>query len=242
MNTRLEMLHAADAILKENPEPKTPSVRIRYRGQRPALNWLKKQDEKAAAALWRVARQRLPLDAANDNQANAKGLGVDRRKDGKARGKNPDPRSLDAYLAIPGIVPRLGDAEPKPVSLSQWDGESRGITIKCQDWLHPDAVFTDRTAFSFHPCAIAPGAMFLGSIGGLGQPKMGKTRGDVRRVEDGTIAKPPSEIDVVIETTLAGGNLADVGRALGANGGHADRRGRRAVLAAGKWAIKAIAA
>lgn len=236
--TRKEMLAEADAILKANPEPKTPAVRIRYRGQRPAWNWLRKQDEKGAAALWLVCRDRLPPEAANDNQPT-KGMGVDRRKDGNPRGKNPDPRSLDAYLALPSVIPRLGDAEPQPIRRAGWDGESRGISIKPQ-----------RDVFNFHPdcrfgyCApaIAEGAIFLGAQGGLGQPKMGKRRGDVRRLDEPAMPAPSEEVDTVIEAVLAGATVAGVGEALGANGGYADRRGGAALLAAAKWARAALAA
>jgi hypothetical protein len=238
MSTRKEMLAAAEAILKANPEPKNPAVRIRYRGGRPAMNWLKKHDEKGAAALWLVARDRLPPEADNDNEPT-KGKGIDRRKDGKPRGRDPDPRSLGAYLALPCDKPRLGDAPPEPIRRAGWDGESRGITIKPQ-----------RDVFDFHPncrfgfCApaIANGAIFLGAEGGLGQPKMGKQRGDVRRVDGPDLPKPPEEVDTVIETMLSGGNVADIGKALGARGGHADRRGGAALLAAGRWAKMALAA
>lgn len=41
--TRKEMLTAADAILKANPQ-KRATTRIRYRGGRPALTWMKKHN------------------------------------------------------------------------------------------------------------------------------------------------------------------------------------------------------
>jgi hypothetical protein len=238
MSARKQMLAKADAILKANPEPKTPAVRIRYRGQRPAWNWLSKQDEKGAAALWLIARDRLPPEADNDNQPS-KGMGMDRRKNGKPRGRDPDPRSLDAYLALPSVKPRLGDADTEPARTGNWDAEYRGITIKPQRTefdLHPDC------RFGFFAPVIAEGAIFLGSIGGLGQPKLGKKRGDVRRVDAPDVARPPEEVDTVIEVVLSGGNVADVGKALGATGGYADRRGGSALLAAGKWARMAVAA
>ncbi|MFH1797605.1 MAG: hypothetical protein ABIK36_06425 [Pseudomonadota bacterium] len=245
--SRRQVMAEADEILRANPAA-TVATRIRYRGGRPALNWLAKQDEKGAAALWRIASTRLPSAAndnipvaANDNNADAKGLGVDRRKDGKPRGKKPNSRSIEAYLAMPAVQPRLGDAEPSRTRVGNWDGASRGVSIKSQEWIYPDAVFTHETRLSFHPPAIAPGAFFLGSVGGLGQPKIGKQRGDIRRVDEGTVSAPPDEIDIVVETVLARGNLADVGRALGAKGGYADRKGRAALLAAGKWAVKALA-
>ncbi|MES0063431.1 hypothetical protein [Mesorhizobium sp. M0041] len=80
--TRKEMLVAADTILKANPVEKSTAIRIRYRGGRPALTWMKKHNATGAAALWLVARERLP-QAANDNLPIEAGLNVDRsRKDG----------------------------------------------------------------------------------------------------------------------------------------------------------------
>lgn len=237
MTSRKDMLHLADAILKANPEPKQPAVRIRYRGGRPAMNWLRKHDERGAAALWLVARDRLPPEAANDNEPSATSL--DRRKDGKPRGRNPDPRSLEAYMDLPAVKPRLGDAEPEPAHCGNWDGESRGITIKPQ---RPDMPFHPDCRFGFCAPAIASGAIFLGAEGGLGQPKIGKNRGDVRRVDEPEKPQPSEEVDAVIEAMLAGGNVADVGKALGAKGGYADRRGRAAILAAARWAKTALAA
>ena len=238
--TRKEMLQVANDILKANPEPKQPAVRIRYRGGRPAMNWLRKHDAKGAAALWLLARERLPLEAANDNASagDAKGMGLDRRKDGKARGKDPDPRSLEAYMALPAVQPRLGDAEPELVLAGNWDAEMRGITIKSQREVfdfHPDC------RFGFCAPAIAEGAIFLGAIGGLGQVKMGKRRGDIRRVDEHETPTIPEEIDTVLEVILSGGNVADVGKALGARGGGADRKGGKALLAAAQWAWRLFA-
>lgn len=239
--TRKEILEATDAFLKANPAEKRTAVRIRFRGGRPAWNWLKKHDGKGAAALWLIVRERLP-QAANDNLPTDAGLHVDRsRKDGRPRGKNPDPRSLDACIALPSAQPRLGDAEPEPARAGNWDAVSRGVSIKSQEWIHPDAVFTSATCFSFHPPEIAPGAFFLGAIGGLGQLKLGRSRGDVRLAGTADPITPPANIDTVIEVILAGGNVAEVGKAFGAKGGYADRRGGAELLAAGKWAKLAVA-
>lgn len=248
MSTRKELLAMADEILSANPVPKEPATRTRYRGGRPALNWLQKRDERGAAALWLIARKRLPAaandnvpTAANDNRADATGLAVERRKDGRPRGRNADPRSLQAYLALPGNAPRLGDAPQTPVTYGGADLESRGLTIKRQR--QPgDHGLSSFGRFTRCLPAIAPGAFFIGSVGGLGQPKMGMTRGEIRRAEEGTVALPPSEVDTVIETVLARGNVADVGKALGAKGGYADRRGAKALLDAARWAERAIAA
>jgi hypothetical protein len=234
------MLAEADAILKANPEPKQPAVRVRYRGGRPTMTWLRKHDEQGAAALWLLARDRLPPEADNDNEPT-KGKGVDRRKDGKPRGRDPDPRSLDAYLALPAAQPRLGDPEPRRICHRGWDGESRGIAIKPQ---RRRGEFPSSLACSYTICtpAIAPGAFFLGAVGGLGQLKVGKQRGDVRRVDAADLPTLPTEVEKVIEVILSGGNVADVGRAFGARGGYADRRGAAALLQAGRWAKTALAA
>lgn len=232
--SRATLLHQADAILKSTPEPESPAVRVRYRGGRPAMNWLAKKSPEGAACLWRIARERIP-SAANDN-AQAEGLSVDRRPSGKPRGRGFPPMSVDAYLARPGVQPRLGDADRQPPALRGWFS---WFEIKPQ-----------RDVFGFHPncrfgfCApaMAHGAIFLGAEGGLGQTKMGKQRGDVRRVDGPDLPKPSEEADIVIETMLSGGNVADIGRALGAKGGHADRRGGKALLAAGEWAKAALAA
>lgn len=238
-SARKEILKEADAFLRKHPEPKQAAVRVRYRGGRPALNWLAKHDPAAAAALWLIARERLP-QAANDNHV-AEGLAVDHsRKDGRPRGKNPDPRSLDAYLALPSIQPRLGDAEPQPARLGRWDGESRGITIKPQ---RQPGEYKNFAFGRYTKClpAIAEGALFIGAIGGLGQPKIGKRRGDIRRVEEPKMPMLPEEIEKVIEVIMAGGNVADVGLAFGARGGGADRRGGKELRDAGAWAKTSVA-
>ncbi|MER8858988.1 hypothetical protein NKI09_15195 [Mesorhizobium sp. M0757] len=235
--TRKQILEATDAFLRANPD-KHQSVRIRYRGGRPALNWLKKHDEKGAAALWLIARERLP-QAANDNLPTEAGLNIDRsRKDGKPRGRNPDPRSLEAYVALPAAKPRLGDAEPEPARMGNWDGSARGITMKPQ---RQDFEFSPDCRFGFCEPAIAPGAFFLGAIGGRGRPKPGKSRGDIRFAACDEPANLPVDIDSVIEVILSGGNVADIGKAFGAKGGYADRRGGAELLAAGRWAKQAVA-
>ncbi|MER9473548.1 hypothetical protein [Mesorhizobium sp. M0520] len=70
---------------------------------------------------------------------------------------------------------------------------------------------------------------------------MGKRRGDVRLVGTPDPVNPPPDIDTVIEVILSGGNVADVGKAFGAKGGYADRRGGAELLGAGKWAKPAAA-
>lgn len=230
-NNRRALERQADAILKADNDNKPAGRQARFRGGRPALNWLSKHDAHGAACLWYIARQRLP-QAANDNRADAAGMDVDRRPSGKPRGKDPARQSIESYLALPGIQPRLGDAPPAPVRLRGWDGESRGVTIKPQ-----------RDVFEFHPdcrfgyCApaIAYGASFLGTQGGLGKPRP-NTRGDIRPVDAPAMPTPPAEVDSVIEAVLARATVAGVGEALGANGGYADRRGKKALRAAAEWA------
>ncbi|ACM25784.1 hypothetical protein [Rhizobium rhizogenes] len=235
--SRQQMVYIADALLRAEPAPREVVARIRYRGKKPAWNWLSKRDRTGAAALWLLARDRLPLEAANDNQPSD-GMSVDRRKDGKIRGRNPDPRNLEAYLALPSVQPRLGDAETNPVQWRGWHSDVIAIKPQRQPGeypMHPFGRFTRCLP------AIAEGAVFLGAQSGLGQPKIGKKRGDLRRADQPTIATPPEDVDVVIEVILSGGNVADVGKALGAKGGYADRRGGAALLAAGTWAKKAVA-
>ncbi len=222
---------AADRILAADNDNKPPEPPVRFRGTRPAWSWLAKHDALGAACLWLVARQRLP-QAANDNHAED-GLRLDRRKDGKARGKNAAPRNLEAYLELPAVRPRLGDAGPVARALKGWDGESCGVTIKAQTVDYP---LHDDCRFGFGPPVIAYGAFFLGAQGGLGRPRPHTSRGDVRRVEEPDAAVLPAEVDIVIEAILARATVAGVGEALGAHGGYADRRGRKALMDAARWA------
>lgn len=229
----------ADALLAAANDNTPPKARIRFRGGRPALNWLRRQDERAAAALWLVARRHLP-EAANDNLSDAKGMGVERRKNGKPRGTDADPRSLEAYLKLPSEKPRLGDADATPGPLRGWWSDT--IVVKSQEWTHPEAEFTESTRMSWHPPGIAHGAIFMGAIGGLGQAKQGKHRGDARRVDEPDLPAMPEAVAKTVEAVLARADLAGVGRALGYRGGYADRQGKKAMLEAGRWALKTIAA
>lgn len=235
---RADLWQQANAILKadndNNPPARKP--RIRNRSTRPAWNWLRKQDERAAAALWLVARRMLPV-ADNDNSpSDAKGMGLERRKDGKPRGKNAAPMSLESYLALPSVQPRLGDAEYVAGRLQGWGS-----------WYE---VKPQRQVFDFHPdcrhgfCApaIAYGASFMGAQSGLGQPKAGKQRGDARRVEEPDLPAMPDRIFVIIEAMLARADLAGIGRALGYGGGYADRMGGKAMREAGRWALGVVSA
>lgn len=235
--SRVELLREADRILRDNPAPKADPA-PRFKGGYPALRWLAGRKPAAAAALWRVARERLPA-ADNDNAEPTKGMSVDRRPSGKARGRDPAPQSPAAYLALPAVAARLGDAPPAPARLRGWDGTASGVTLKAQ-----------RDVFAFHPAcrfgycapAIAYGAFFLGAASGLGQPRPHTSRGDVRRVDSPEMPAAPDTVDAVIEAVLARADLAGIGRAVGAFGVRADRTGKLALVAAAEWAEGAIAA
>lgn len=234
--SRKQILREADRILKaDNDNPPPREAAARYRGGRPAWNWLARNNKHGAACLWLVARQRLP-QAANDNRADAVGMGLDRRGSGKPRGRDPAPRSIEAYLAMSAVAPRLGDAEPQPTSVppSSSYSELPRITVKPQ---RPDMPFHASCRFGFCAPTIAVGAGFIGADSGLGQPRPNTKRGDVRRIEEPNFPAPPTEIDTVIEAILARATVAGVGEALGARGGNADRRGGKALLAAARWAV-----
>lgn len=206
-----------------------PKPRIRYRGTRPAWNWLAKQDKRAAAALWLVARQMLPA-ASNDN--HEPGLtNIDRRKDGKPRGPDEPDFDAESYLALPAVLPRFGDAPPTESELRGW--HSDGLTIKRQR--QPDD-------FPLYPFGrfvrCRPGvAWHYGSmVEPVGKSRPGVSRGDARRVDLPELPDIPDRTFLVIETMLAGGTLAAIGEALGYHGGYMDRAGRRAMRDAGTWA------
>lgn len=213
---------------------KRPKERVRYRGTRPAWNWLAKQDKPAAAALWLVARRMLP-EAANDNREP--GLKhLDRRKDGRPRGANEPVFDAGSYLALPPVTPRLGDAEPEPVRYAGWFNAA-GFAIRPQ-----------RDCFDFHAdcrfgfCAPGVAWQYGSLIETVGKPRPGKNRGDVRRVDEPDLPEMPDDVFVTVEAMLSGATLAGVGEMHGARGGHADRRGKRAMLAAGAWALAVIGA
>ncbi|QKC90573.1 hypothetical protein EB230_20825 [Mesorhizobium sp. NZP2234] len=225
---RAKLLRDADRLLAAN-DNRPQEARVRFRGSRPAWNWLAKHDAHGAACLWLVMRQRLPQPA-NDNCADAVGLSLDRRKGGKVRGRDPAPQNLEAYLALPPAKPRLGSSEPIAPALRGWFG---WFEIKPQ----PDEVpFHNDCRFGFGPPAIAQGAFFLGAQSGVGQPRPYTRHGDVRRTDSVEFAMAPPEVDTVIEAVLARATLHGVGEALGARGGYADRRGRKGLMEAARWA------
>ena len=223
----------ADKLIATN-DNKKPKERVRYRGTRPAWSWLSKQDARAAAALWLVARRTLP-DADNDNREP--GLKhLDRRKDGRPRGAKAPEFDAGSYLALPPVRPRLGDAERQPGRYAGWHNAA-GFAIKPQ---RPDMPFHHDCCFGF--CAPGVAWQYGSLVDTVGKPRPGKSRGDVRRVEEPDLPEIPDDVFVTVEAMLSGATLAGVGEMHGAHGGYADRRGKQAMLAAGAWALSAIAA
>lgn len=206
-----------------------------YRGGRPAFNWLAKQDEYGAAALWLIARQRLPdsVVAANDNEPSEGGLDV--RRNGTARGKSKAKTNLGAHLALPAVLPRLGDAEPQPVEPA---GHNR-VDLRPQN----DATELSDDFQSFGSCAdaVALGAEFIGAESGLGKPKLGKSRGDARKVDEHEFGEPPEDVAYTLELLLARENVAGIGKAFGAVGRYADKKGAQMLRRAMAWAKEQVA-
>lgn len=231
ITNRRALERQADAILKADNDNKPAGRQARFRGGRPALNWLSKHDAHGAAALWLIARQRLP-QAANDNRADAAGMDVDRRPSGKPRGPRQASTDAEKYLDLPAAMPSpLAAASLERVPVRPLTGFHGWYDIKpaIRCVVHADCCYTLADA------AVAEGAWFMGAEGGLGQPRQ-ISRADVRRVDAPETPTPPTEIDSVIEAVLARATVAGVGEALGANGGYADRRGKKALRAAGEWA------
>lgn len=210
-----------------------PKERIRYRGTRPAWNWLAKQDQLQAASLWLVAREFLP-EPANDNYEPDM-RHVDRRTDGKARGPAEPVFDAASYLALPSVLPRFGDAYPAPTTYSGW--HSDGLVIKRQR--QPDD-------FALSPrgrhvrCRPGVAWQYGTLVDVVGQPRPGVSRGDVRRIDPPERLDIPDRIVVIIENMLAGATLASLGEALGFHGGYCDRAGRRAMREAGEWAVSVV--
>lgn len=204
-----------------------------YRGGRPSFNWCAKQDQFGAAALWLVARQRLPLEAANDNEPQPGGLDV--RRNGAARGKSKFKIALGEHLSIPGVLPRLGDPEPQPV-------EPRGFTR--QDIIMQNDIEELSDNFrSFGACAdaVAAGAIFIGAASGLGTPRPGKSKGSPLKAEEPDFGEPPADVEYVLELVAARENVAGIGKAFGAQGRYADRKGAEMLRKAMDWAKAQVA-
>ncbi|MBP1848493.1 hypothetical protein J2046_006789 [Rhizobium petrolearium] len=214
------------------PKGRTPV----YRGGRPAMNWAAKQDRYGAACLWLIARQRLPdsvVVAANDNEPARGGLDV--RKNGTARGKSKVKSNLGAYLALPAVLPRLGDGEPQPV---QPCGYTR-LDILPQNEV--DEISYDFVSYGACADAVAVGATFLGAEGGLGTPRPGKSKGSPLKAEEPDFGEPPPEIDYIIELMMACENVSSIGKAFGATGRYQDKKGAALLRRAMAWAKERVA-
>lgn len=206
-----------------------------YRGTRPAMNWSMKNDDYGAACLWLIARQRLPdsVVAANDNEPPQGGLDV--RRNGVARGKSKAKTNLGAHLALPAVIPRLGDGARQPVEPC---GHTRH-DIRPQNDV--DELSDDFRSFGACADAVAPGAEFIGAESGLGTPRPGKSRGSRLKAEEPTFDEPPPDIDYVIELLMARENVSGIGRAFGATGRYQDKKGAAMLAKAMAWAKEQIA-
>lgn len=214
----------ATALIAANDNA-PPKPRLRDRHTRPAWTWLAKKDAKAAASLWLIARGLLPAD--NDNHPEPGMTSLDTRNDGTPRGARVAPQPKRDYLDLPAALP-----SPLDPPATSWK-----VTADLPDHdFHPDC------RFGYCAPAVAAGAWFMGAAGGVGQSKIGKSRGDARRQDEPDMPEIPDRFFVVIENMLARADLAGIGRALGYNGGYADRAGGRALLDAGEWAVKAVEA
>ncbi len=231
---RTTLWRQANAILKADNDnrPTDPAVRIRNRSTRPAWNWLKKHVPRQAAALWLVARDRLPdvPFAANDNQVDAKGTSPERRKDGSLRGPAAPLSRVGEYLDLPGVTPRLGDAEPEPLLSRGWHSDT--VIVKPRQASYPANA---DWAYVHGGEIIAEGATFIGA-NGLCAAKPGKSRGDARQAHIADWPEPPEDVNYTIELMLARSNLAEIGEAFGATGRYQDKKGKKLMRAAGAWA------
>lgn len=232
-DARRKSTSAATKLIAANDNT-PPKPRLRYRGTRPAWTWLKKHDARLAAALWLVARRMLP---AADNENREPGLKrLDRRKDGKPRGPVEPAFDAGSYLALPSVQPRLGDAEPEAVSLRGWHNAA-GFAIKVQ---RQRGEYPSSPLCRFTRCTSGVAALYGSLIETVGKARPGKSRGDVRPVDEPDMPEMPDDVFVTIEAILSGATLSGVGEMHGARGGYADRRGKQAMIAAGTWALSAI--
>lgn len=230
---RRQAERAATRLLAANDNA-PPKPRIRYRGTRPAWNWLARQDKRAAATLWLFARQMLPQPA-NDNMAP--GLHhLDRRKDGKLRGPKVPEFDAESYLALPPVRPRFGDAPATTAELRGWHTDGYVVKRQRQPGDYPMYPFG-----RFTRCRPGVAWCYGSLVDTVGKPRPGVSRGDVRRVDLPDLPDMSDRIFVIIENMLAGATLAGIGEALGAKGGYADRIGRKAMREAGAWAVAAAA-
>ncbi len=229
---RLDSIATKYLAANDNTPPKGREPT--YRGNRPAWNWAAKQDEHGAACLWLIARQRLPAEEvpANDNQPAG---GLDVRRNGVARGPTKVRKPLGEHLAIPGVIPPLGSAEPQPVTPA---GHSR-VEIKPQNTVR--TLSPNFRCFASCGDAVAEGATFIGAESGLGTPRPGKSRGSPLKADELEFAVPPPEVDYVLELILARENVAGIGKAFGATGRYQDKKGAELIRQAMTWAREQIA-
>lgn len=220
---------ATDLIAANDNTPPNGRTPV-FRGGRPAFNWAAKNDQYGAACIWLVARQRLPdsVVAANDNEPPQGG--VDVRRNGTARGKSKVRTNLGEHLSIPAVLPRLGDAEPQPVTFC---GYTR-LDVLPQNEVRE--LSDDFRAFGACADAVGEGAIFMGAEPGLGTPRPGKSRGSPLKADEPDFGEPPADVDYVLELVLAGENVAGIGRAFGAVGRYQDRKGAAMLRRAMQWA------
>jgi hypothetical protein len=226
----------ADKLIAAN-DNKKPKPRVRYRGTRPAWNWLAKQDERAAALLWLAARHMLP-EADNDNREPGM-KHLDRRKDGRPRGPQEPEFDAGTYLALPAArsspLSAVGLARA-PVTNPGWFNAA-GFAIKPQ---RQRGEYPSSPLCRFTRCVTGTAWQYGSLIETVGKARPGKSRGDVRRVNEPDMPEMPDDVFVTVEAMLSGATLAGVGEMHGARGGYADVKGKQAMLAAGAWALSAI--
>lgn len=185
--------------------------------------------------MWLIARQRLPeaMVAANDNEPLSVG-GLDTRRNG-ARGKSKLRISLGEHMALPAVLPRLGDGDPQP---AQPCGYTRMDVLPQNEVVELSDNFR-----SYGACGevVAPGAIFIGAESGLGTPRPGKSRGSPLRAEEPDFGEPPRDVDYVIELLMARENVAGIGKAFGATGRYQDRKGAAMLSKAMAWARAQVA-
>lgn len=244
-SARLDAERLATRLIADNDNTPPTGREPFYRGGRPAFNWAAKSDRYGAACLWLIARQRLPPDmiVANDNEPKTGGLDV--RRNGQARGKTTPKTTLGEHLDIPAVLPRLGDAPPRgwtPAGHTRIDLKHQDMAIAGNRQFRVDRALS--AAFrSYGACAdaVAPGAIFLGAESGLGTPRPGKSRGSPLRAEEPDFGEPPEDVDYVLELMLAREDLAGIGRAFGARGRYADKKGKALLFRAMTWAMAKVA-
>jgi hypothetical protein len=222
-----ELIAANDNAPRKGREPV-------YRGSWPAINWARKRDHVGAAALWLVIKWRNPMMPANDNEPLQSGFGVDRRRNGVARGKPRPKQNLGKHLSLPGIIPRLGEVPREQVV-------GRVVRERLYETKPQLPEFSygelETTRFGFLPPGVAKMAHFIGAAQGAVHTRPGVSRGSRAHVPDEPDRpRPPVEIEYTIELVAARSTLQDIGAALNYTGRYRTKAGASAVLAAVEWA------